>query len=58
MYGWKAIHDEVPRLIQDNQVLRLKIIERAKKFQLTGDIYLDQGFAFSYQVTVFFPTYF
>jgi hypothetical protein len=58
MYGWKANHDETPRLIQDNQLLRLKIVERAIKYKLNGDINLDQGFSFSYQVTVFFPTYF
>lgn len=58
LHGWKANHDEVPRLVGDNQLLKIKILETAQKFNLTGDIELDQGYSFSYQVTVFFPTYF
>jgi hypothetical protein len=41
LYGWKANHDEMPRLIGDNQLLKIRIVDVATKFDLTGDIELD-----------------
>jgi hypothetical protein len=58
LHGYKPNHDEVPRLITDNCLLKLKIIDSALQYNLTGDIELDQGFSFAYQVTVFFPGHF
>jgi hypothetical protein len=58
IYSWKANHDSVPGLIADQQLLKLKIQDAAALHSLTGDIELDHGYSFSYQVTVFFPSYF
>lgn len=58
MHFWKPNHDEVPSLIGDPFSLKLKILSAAALYNLLGDIELDNGFSFSYQVTVFFPTYF
>ena len=55
LYGWKEMHDEVPRLVSDQFALKVRILEVAGEFGLGGDIELDRGFSFSYQVTVFFP---
>lgn len=58
MHSWKPNHDEVPKIIMDNCILKEKIVEAASRFGLVGDIEIDLGFAFCYQVTVFFPNYF
>ena len=58
MYRWKANHDEVPKLFLDNRLLKIKVTDIAKDFNLSGDIEVDAGFTFSYQVTIFFPPYF
>ena len=39
--GWKANHDEVPKLIADNQLLKIKILESASRFKMGGDVELD-----------------
>lgn len=57
-HNWKAIHDKVPDLIADSLTLKLLITSRAKPYKLNGDIETDHGYSFSYQVSVFFPTYF
>ena len=38
--------------------LQLNIIERAAEFKIFGDIELDEGHSFTYQVNIFFTTYF
>jgi hypothetical protein len=58
LHQWKPIHDEVPRLLSDGFCLKIKILSVAKEFELGGDIEMDRGFTYSYQVQVFFPTYF
>jgi hypothetical protein len=58
LHSWKANHDEVPKLITDQHLLKLRIQNDAKKFGLAGDIELDNGYSFSYQIAVFFPNYF
>ena len=58
LHQWKDNHDQVPCLIADNALLKITIVDIAKQFGLNGDIELDQGFSFSYQVTTFFPAYF
>lgn len=58
VHGWKAIHDEVPTLLIDTQLLKLRIIDAAREFKIDGDIEKDHGSAFLYQISVFFPHYF
>jgi hypothetical protein len=48
IHFWKANHDEVPQLIGDPFSLKIKILDYASKFNLLGDIELDNGFSFSY----------
>lgn len=43
----------------DNSIdLKLKILEKSKEYGIYGDIELDQGYSFAYQITIYFPTYF
>ena len=58
IHAWKANHDEVPRLIGDSVLLKLKIQDVASRFNMTGNIDIDNGYSFTYQVTVHFPSYF
>ena len=58
LHSWKANHDEVPKLISDQHLLKLRIQDDAKQFGMAGDIELDNGYSFSYQIAVFFPNYF
>jgi hypothetical protein len=58
MHSWKANHDEVPRLISDSFMLRIRVQDSASKFNMTGDVELDNGYSFSYQVSINFPNYF
>jgi hypothetical protein len=58
MHSWKANHDEVPRLISDSVMLKLVIQDSASKFNMTGNVDLDNGYSFAYQVSVHFPNYF
>ena len=57
-HSWKGNHDEAPRLIADSNLLKIKILDRASGLKLTGDIELDHGYSYSYQVQIFFPSYF
>ena len=57
-HSWKANHDMVPELVSDQLTLKQLIIQRSIQFDLKGDIEIDHGYAFSYQISVFFPSYF
>jgi len=48
MHSWRANHDEVPQLTQDSVLLKIKIKELSDKFNIVGDVELDQGYSFSY----------
>ena len=56
--SWRADHDAVPDYINNQHHLKIKIVDLANKYALTGDIELDHGYAFSYQVNGIFTTYF
>ena len=56
--SWREDHDCVPDLINNQHLLKVKICDLASTFALEGDIELDQGYSFAYQVTVKFPSYF
>ena len=59
LHQWKANHDEAPRLVMDTALLKHKILENsAKSMKIKGDIEIDHGFSYSYQVTVLFPSHF
>jgi len=55
---WRADHDSVPELINNIHHLKIDIKKSAQLFDLNGDIELDHGYSFSYQITVEFPPYF
>lgn len=38
--------------------LKVTIVDKALEYGIYGDIELDQGYSFAYQITIFFPTYF
>ena len=48
LHQWKANHDEAPRLIADNNLLKIRILELAAGLKMNGDIELDQGYSYSY----------
>jgi hypothetical protein len=50
MHFWKSNHDEVPSLLSDPFSLKIKIVNLSSDFGLKGDIELDLGYSFSYQV--------
>lgn len=48
LHRWKANHDEAPPLVADPNLLKIKILEAASAFNITGDIDLDHGYSYSY----------
>jgi len=42
----------------NNVLLKIRILELAQGLKLNGDIETDQGYPYSYQVQVVFPSYF
>lgn len=48
LHFWKANHDEAPRLVADQELLKFKITETAAGLSVIGDIELDQGYSYSY----------
>lgn len=43
----------------DNSIeLKIFIVDKSLVYGIYGDIELDQGYSFAYQITIFFPTYF
>lgn len=50
MHFWKSNHDEVPALLSDPFSLKIKVLQLSNAFGLNGDIELDLGYSFSYQV--------
>ena len=55
---WKDNHDEVPKLIANSIALKLRVSDEAVRYQMNGNIDLDNGYSFTYQVTTLFPSYF
>ncbi len=38
--------------------LKVRIVDKSIDYGIYGDIELDQGYSFAYQITIFFPSYF
>jgi len=45
-------------MINNQHELKIRILQIAESFEIRGDIELDHGYSFSYQVTVRFPSHF
>ena len=58
MNSWREDHDVVPDYINNQHLLKIKILDLANLYGLVGNIELDHGYAFSYQVNGIFTTYF
>ena len=56
--SWRCDHDCVPNLVNNQHELKLRILSQAAQFGIHGDIEIDHGYSFSYQITVKFPAYF
>ena len=56
--SWRSDHDIVPDLINNIHQLKILILRKATTYDLVGDIEIDNGYSFSYQITVKFPPYF
>ena len=56
--SWRCDHDCVPNMINNQHELKLRILSQAAQFGIHGDIEIDHGYSFSYQITVKFPAYF
>ena len=48
----------MPNLINNQHELKIRILDTSNDFGITGNIEIDHGYGFSYQVTVKFPVYF
>ena len=58
MSSYDCQHERPPQIITNNYELKLYLLDLAKEFGITGDIELDQGNSFTYQIYCFYPTYF
>ena len=58
MYTQKSDHQLAPTMINNILELKIMILDKALEYGIYGDIELDQGYSFAYQITIFFPTYF
>jgi hypothetical protein len=47
-----------PLIVANNMELKLMLIDIAKEFGITGDLEIDNGHSFTYQVQLFYPTHF
>jgi hypothetical protein len=51
-------HESLPMFISNSVELKIDILSRSNKFGIQGNIELDQGYSFLYQITIFFPMHF
>lgn len=58
MQTQKSDHQLAPTMINNILELKVTIVDKALEYGIYGDIELDQGYSFAYQITIFFPTYF
>lgn len=50
---------ELPRMIAWNQIdLKLTLSSKGPYFGIQGDLEIDNGHSYAYNIMVFFPTYF
>jgi hypothetical protein len=56
--SFRTDHQLAPTMINNILELKVNIVDKALEYGIYGDIELDQGYSFAYQITIFFPTYF
>jgi hypothetical protein len=54
----RADHQLAPTMIANILELKVQIVDKSIEYGIYGDIELDQGYSFAYQITIFFPSYF
>ena len=54
----KSDHQMAPTMIGNILELKVQILDKSLDYGIYGDIELDQGYSFAYQITIFFPSYF
>jgi len=54
----RADHQLAPTMIANILELKVQILDKSVEYGIHGDIELDQGYSFAYQITIFFPSYF
>lgn len=58
MASHRADHQLAPTMIANILELKVQIVDKSIEYGIYGDIELDQGYSFAYQITIFFPSYF
>jgi len=55
---YQTFEEEIP--VYFNNIIQLKALvwEKAKQFNVVGDIDIDNGHSFSYNITIMFPALF
>lgn len=57
--SWMADHETVPDFVSNIYTLKIKITEAAKELMdFVGNIELDQGYSYAYNISTSFPSYF
>lgn len=51
-------HERLPSFISNTVELIMDILNRSKEYDIYGNIELDQGYSFLYQIAIFFPMQF
>ena len=54
----KYDHERLPSFISNTVELNIDILARSSEYDIHGNIELDQGFSFLYQIIIFFPMQF
>lgn len=54
----KTNHEQPPLILANNIELKLQLQQLAKEFGITGDLEIDNGHSFTYQISVYYPTHF
>ena len=54
----KYDHERLPSFISNSLELVTDILQRSDEYGVHGNIDLDQGYSFSYQIAIFFPMHF
>lgn len=58
MNSYLSNHEKPPVIISNVFELKIYLIDLAKEFGITGDLEIDSGHSFTYQVQVYFPSHF
>jgi hypothetical protein len=55
MFTAKYNYEGPPKAFWNEPELKICLLEIAEKFKLTGDLEIDKGHSFAYNITTFFP---